>query len=108
MSKPFAILVAERSRLPADVLAKQAMERMARWSQISAGKLVSLDEVAWLGAILDVGFRTAIEQVERKKVEQSVKSQLEAQAAQRAVITDRGKVHTVVLTDGVKVQDGVL
>ena len=103
MSRPFAVLVAERSKLPSDVLLRHATERLTRWAQVSSGKLVSLDEVAWLGAIFDVAIRQAAEKHARKLAEQQVKNQMQQKVQER----QGSKVHTVVLTDGVATQDGV-
>jgi hypothetical protein len=115
MSRPYAVLIAERTKLPPDVVIRQAMERMAKWSQVSSVKMVSLDEVAWLGALIDASLRKAKEDFERQKVQASVKKQMEEKIAERSpapfaeapTSPPSGVVHHVTLTDGITMQDGV-
>jgi hypothetical protein len=53
MSIPFAQLCAQRAaQLTDSELTEQAFKRFNRWAVMSSGKLVSLDEVAWAGALL--------------------------------------------------------
>jgi hypothetical protein len=60
MSQPFAQVVAQRAAQRADAeLTEEAFRRLNSWSLQSASKLVSLDEVAWLGALLIKAFKKA-------------------------------------------------
>lgn len=52
MSAPFAQLIAERSKADPQKVVAEAFERMNRWMHASGGKMVSLDEVAWLAALV--------------------------------------------------------
>lgn len=53
MSAPFAQLCGQRANQLTDAeLTEHAFERFNRWALLSSGKLVSLDEVAWVGALL--------------------------------------------------------
>lgn len=88
--KPFAQLVAERCEDPHKA-AVEAMARLQRWTMISGGKLVSLDEVAWLGAVFALAGQYVVNKTEPEKsaVEKSTE----------------GNVVTVVATDGVRTPD---
>ena len=81
MSRPFTTLVHERAKLPHDVLIRNVTQRLTKWQQVSAGKQVSLDEVAWLGAMIHAALALA-----------SAKMQ-------------ESKTHTVVMSDGVATRD---
>lgn len=60
MSQPFAQVVAKRAAERTDAeLTEEAFSRFNSWSMLSSGKLVSLDEVAWVGALLMKAFKNA-------------------------------------------------
>ena len=99
MSKPFSQLIAERAKLPPDVVTREAYARMTKWASVSSGKLVSLDEAAWLACVLFMANehnRKAQEQAHRvkKQMEESVRR------------TNSARVHTVVMSDASPTSDG--
>lgn len=60
MSQPFAQLIAKRAAERTDKeLTDEAFNRFNSWALLSAGKQVSLDEVAWVGALLIRAFKQA-------------------------------------------------
>jgi hypothetical protein len=60
MSQPFAQLVGARAQQFEDAeLTERAFKAFNRWSLLSASKLVSLDEVAWVGALLVKAMKSA-------------------------------------------------
>lgn len=86
--KPFAAVCQERSHAPDKEIAERAFATLNRWAHLSSGKLVSLDEVAWLGALM-------------------YKSGAMALSAQRESIDQNGaRVVTVVANDGIRTADG--
>lgn len=92
MSKPFAQVVAERAELFEDAeLTERAFAKFNRWSLLSSDKLVSLDEVAWVGALMVKAFKHAGIDIQKHET------------------TDENgaRVVGVVASDGVKVADGV-
>jgi hypothetical protein len=52
--KPFAVLVRERMNDPKRAV-DETMMRLERWRNLSGSKTVTLDEVAWMGAIFALG-----------------------------------------------------
>lgn len=48
--KPFSMLIAERAKDP-ERAAREAFSRLERWQTLSGSKQVSLDDVAWFGAV---------------------------------------------------------
>jgi len=91
MSLPFAALCAQRSQQLTDAeLTEHAFERFNRWAMQSSGKLVSLDEVAWAGALLLKAMKAA--GVDIMKVETRDEN--------------GARVVGVVASDGVNVKDG--
>lgn len=84
VSKPFAMLCQERATNTPDAeIVERAYGALTRWSGLSSGKLVSLDEVAWLGALLYKSARIATD----------------------AVDANGARVVTRVMTDSVKTSD---
>ncbi len=60
MSRPFAQIVAKRAAERTDQeLTDEAFNRFNSWALMSGSKLVSLDEVAWVGALLVKAFKHA-------------------------------------------------
>lgn len=60
MSQPFAQLVGTRADQFTDAeLSEKAFAAFNRWSLLSTSKLVSLDEVAWVGALMVKAFKAA-------------------------------------------------
>jgi hypothetical protein len=60
MSQPFAQLVAKRAAQRTDAeLTEETFNRFNAWALQSSSKLVSLDEVAWVGALLTKAFKQA-------------------------------------------------
>jgi len=60
VSQPFAQLVAKRAAERTDKeLTEEAFSRFNSWAMLSSGKLVSLDEVAWIGAVMVKAFKQA-------------------------------------------------
>lgn len=51
MSKPFAKFCAERAGDPGRAVSETAA-RLQRWANMSGSVTVTLDEVAWLGAVM--------------------------------------------------------
>lgn len=93
MSQPFAQLVAKRAAERTDKeLTDEAFNRFNSWALLSAGKLVSLDEVAWVGALLIKAFKQAGLDTGLAKYETR-----DANGA---------RVFGVVASDGVSVADG--
>lgn len=52
--KSFAVLVRERMKDPKRAV-DETMMRLDRWKNLSGSKTVTLDEIAWLGAIFALG-----------------------------------------------------
>jgi hypothetical protein len=91
VSRPFINLVRERSKgTPDDRLVEQAFSRMTRWSQQSGSKMVSLDEVAWLAAVLLKG---AVQSGQYPHMAESKDE-------------NGARVVTATMDDGVSMQDG--
>jgi hypothetical protein len=60
MSVPFAQLCGQRAQQLTDQeLTEEAFKRFSKWAMQSSSKLVSLDEVAWAGALLLKAMKTA-------------------------------------------------
>jgi hypothetical protein len=91
MSLPFAVLCAQRSTQLTDAeLTERAFKTFNRWSMQSSGKLVSLDEVAWCGALLLKALKqSGIDVFKNETVDEN-----------------GARVLGVVASDGVRVQDG--
>lgn len=91
MSIPFAQLVGQRAQQFEDAeLTERAFNAFNRWSMQSSSKLVSLDEVAWVGALLVKAVKAA--GIDLLKTETR-----DASGA---------RVVGIVASDGVKVADG--
>lgn len=91
MSKPFAQVVAERAELFEDAeLTERAFAKLNRWSLMSSDKLVSLDEVAWVGAVLLKGLRAAGAGMQKHET----------------VDENGARVVSVTASDGVRLTDG--
>lgn len=93
MSQPFAQLVARRAEQFCDSeLTEEAFKRLARWSMMSGAKLVSLDDVAWIGALILKGCKSA---------------GIDCGLAKSETRDENGsRVVGVVASDGVRVADG--
>lgn len=92
MSQPFAQLVGARARQYEDAeLTEKAFAAFNRWALLSTGKLVSLDEVAWVGALL-------VKAMKQAGVDILAKTETKDANGARVV--------GVVASDGVKVADG--
>jgi hypothetical protein len=53
VTAPFIQVISKRAEQFTDQeLQEQAFSRLSQWAMISSGKHVSLDEVAWVGALL--------------------------------------------------------
>lgn len=92
MSKPFAQLCAERATQREDAeLSEIAFSHFNRWALLSSSKLVSLDEVAWVGALLVKAMKSAGVDILAK---------CETRDANGA------RVVGIVASDGVRVADG--
>lgn len=91
MSKPFAQVVAERAELFEDAeLTERAFSKFNRWSMLSTDKFVSLDEVAWIGAVLLKGLKAAGMGMQKHET----------------VDENGARVVGVVASDGVRMTDG--
>lgn len=91
MSQPFAQLVGTRAAQFEDAeLTERAFKTFNRWSLLSSAKLVSLDEVAWVGALLVKAMKQAGVDIQKHET-------FDANGA---------RVVGVVASDGVKVADG--
>lgn len=91
MSQPFAQLCARRATELGDAeLTERAFTLFNRWAMLSSSKHVSLDEVAWAGALLLKALKSANIDVFKTET------------------TDENgaRVVGVVASDGVKVADG--
>lgn len=93
MSQPFAQLVAKRAAERSDKeLIEEAFRRFNSWALLSAGKQVSLDEVAWVGALMIKAFKQAGLDVGLTKYEMRDEN--------------GARVFGVTASDGVNVADG--
>ena len=91
MSQPFSLLVGKRAEQFEDVeLTERAFTAFNRWSLLSSDKLVSLDEVAWIGALLVKAFKHSGVDIQRHE----------------ATGPDGERVVQVTASDGVPVADG--
>lgn len=52
MSSSFAKVVAERSEQPKEEVVKQALRFLSKYKMVSSTKVVSLNEVSWLAAMM--------------------------------------------------------
>jgi hypothetical protein len=60
VSQPFAHLVSKRVALRSDKeLTEVAFEKFNRWAGLSSDKMVPLDEVAWVAALMVKAVRSA-------------------------------------------------
>lgn len=60
MSQPFAQLVGKLVKQRTDQeIVEEAFARFNRWAMLSSGKMVSLDDVAWIGALMCKGLKSA-------------------------------------------------
>lgn len=91
MSQPFAIVVGQRAEQFTDAeLTERAFGVFNRWSLLSTAKLVSLDEVAWVGALLVKAMKTAGIDLQKHETRDE----------------NGARVVGVVASDGVNVADG--
>lgn len=92
MSQPFAHLVSKRVALRSDKeLTETAFEMFNRWAGLSTDKRVSLDEVAWVAALLVKAVKGAgIDLLHRTETQDE----------------NGARVVGVVVSDGVKLADG--
>lgn len=91
MSAPFAKLCADRAAtIPARQLQDEVFRRFNRWSLQSSEKLVSLDEVAWIGALLTMAFKASGLDITKTETRDE----------------NGARVVGVVANDGVQVADG--
>lgn len=91
MSQPFAQLVGRRAEQRTDSeLTEEAFARLNRWALLSADKLVSLDDVAWVAAMVARAFKSAGLDLLKHETRDE----------------NGSRVVGVVASDGVKVQDG--
>lgn len=93
MSKPFALVCQERAeQVPPAELVERAYSTLVQWRMQSTGKLVSLDQVAWIGALL---FKSGVMAI------------MQQEAATRESTNENGaRVVTVVADDAAPVSDG--
>lgn len=92
MSQPFAQLVGTRAATFTDAeIAERAFAKFNRWSLLSSDKHVSLDEVAWVGALL-------VKAMKQAGVDILAKSETKDENGARVV--------GVVASDGVRLTDG--
>lgn len=92
MSQPFAQLVGRRAQQFSDTeLTERAFGAFDRWSLLSTDKHVSLDEVAWVGALLVKAMKSA---------------GIDILAKSETVDENGARVVGVVASDGVRVADG--
>jgi hypothetical protein len=91
MSQPFAATVAKLVAQRSDQeLADEAFARFNRWSMLSSDKHVSLDEVAWIGALLVKAYKHAGVDIHKTETRDE----------------NGARVVGVVASDGVKLADG--
>lgn len=92
MSQPFAQLVSQRIAMRNDgELTEQAFGVFNRWAMLSSDKRVSLDEVAWVAALLVKACRSAgIDLLQKHETQDE----------------NGARVVGVVASDGVKLADG--
>lgn len=92
MSQPFAHLVSKRVALRSDgELTEQAFAMFNRWAGLSSDKMVPLDQVAWVAALLVKGVRSAgIDLLHKHETRDE----------------NGARVVGVVASDGVKLADG--
>jgi hypothetical protein len=92
VSQPFAQLVGTRAAQFEDSeLTEHAFKAFNRWSLLSSSKLVSLDEVAWVGALLVKAMKSAGVDIMKHETRDE----------------NGARVVGVVASDGVKLVDGV-
>jgi hypothetical protein len=92
VSQPFAQLVGRRADQRTDAeLTEEAFNRFNRWSLMSSDKLVSLDEVAWVGALLLKAMKSVGVDIMKKH---------------EARDENGARVVGIVASDGVRVADG--
>lgn len=91
MSQPFAQLVGKRATQFTDQeLTERAFTAFNRWSLLSTNQRVTLDEVAWVGALLVKAMKTAGIDIQKHET----------------VDVNGSRVVGVVASDGVSVRDG--
>jgi hypothetical protein len=91
MSLPFAMLVGQRAEQFGDAeISEKAFAVFNRWSLLSTDKLVSLDEVAWVGALMVRAFKASGVDINKNETRDA----------------NGARVVGVVASDGVLVQDG--
>lgn len=91
MSQPFAVVVGQRAKQYSDAeLSERAFSAFNRWALLSASKMVSLDEVSWIGAV----FVKAMKAVGHDLLKNETRDE------------NGARVVGIVASDGVKVADG--
>lgn len=91
MSQPFAQLVGRRAQQYEDAeLTERAFGAFSRWSLLSTDKHVSLDEVAWVGALLVKAMKQAGVDIQKHETRDE----------------NGARVVGVVASDGVRLTDG--
>lgn len=92
MSQPFSQLVSKRIALRTDAeLVENAFAKFNRWALMSSDKMVSLDEVAWVAALLCKSVKSAgVDLLQRNETQDE----------------NGARVVGVVADDGIRVADG--
>lgn len=91
MSTPFAMLCGKRATQFEDKeITERAFKAFNRWALLSSDKHVSLDEVAWVGALLVKAFKQADLDIMKTETRDA----------------NGARVVGVVASDGLKVADG--
>lgn len=92
MSQPFAYVVSQRIAQRSDKeLTEIAFDKFSRWALLSSDKMVSLDEVAWIGALVVKAVKSAgIDLLQQHETQDE----------------NGARVVGVVASDGVKLADG--
>lgn len=88
--KPFSELVRDRCADP-EKATVEALKRLERWRGMSGSKMVTLDEVAWIGAIFAMSGVYALDKLNAGPLEKKTE----------------GNVTTVIAGDGVGTRDFV-
>lgn len=92
MSQPFAYLVSQRIAQRSDgELTETAFNMFNRWAMLSSDKRVSLDEVAWVAALVVKAVKSAgIDLLQKHEIQDE----------------NGARVVGIVASDGVKLADG--
>lgn len=91
MSQPFAMLCGKRAAQFEDKeISERAFKVFNRWALLSSDKHVSLDEVAWVGALMVKAFKQAGTDITKTETRDA----------------NGARVVGLVASDGLKVADG--